>query len=369
MDFEIIKGKDNAVFSGCDFVVRLPKDRENTKIKILQLTDTQVIDSRQRRYPDRIRADEISAWRPEKFDIMCGNHIRSLVAQTKPDLIILTGDIIYGSFDDKGTTFEWFCKLMDSLKTPWAPVFGNHDNESERGVSWQCERFAESEYCLFERGTVTGNGNYTVGIAVGDTLVRVLHMIDSNGCKASEDAAVTKTPGIYGDQLELIRANTEKIELAQKRKVPAFMAFHIPVSCFREAERAKGYQTEEREFYTIGVDVDGIGEDFGFNLEKYTPIEVGDEFIDFVHSQNINGVFVGHIHKCTTAIDYKDVKWVFGFKTGQYDYHVPGQIGGTLITLLGGEFSVLRIPALVHFGPMPRKAKIFNDFFADESEA
>ena len=35
MDFEIIKGKDNAVFSGCDFVVRLSKDRENTKIKIL----------------------------------------------------------------------------------------------------------------------------------------------------------------------------------------------------------------------------------------------------------------------------------------------------------------------------------------------
>lgn len=362
MSFEIVKGQDCAAFSGCDFVVRLSSDRKNTEIKILQLTDTQVIDSAQRRYPERIRADEISAWRAENFDALCGNHIRSLVTQTKPDLIILTGDIIYGSFDDAGTTYEWFCKLMDSFKTPWAPVFGNHDNESKMGVKWQCEMFEKSEYCLFKRGEVTGNSNYTVGIAIGDTLVRVLHMVDSNGCKATDDPAVMKEQGIYGDQLELIKSNTEKITLAQGGKVPAFMAFHIPVSCFRDAERAKGYQTEQREFYTIGVDVAADGDDTGFNNEIYTPIEVGEDFVDFLREQNIDGVFVGHIHKCTTAIDYKGVKWVFGFKTGQYDYHLPGQIGGTLITLFSGKTSISRIPALIQLAPMPGKAKMFNGF-------
>ena len=159
MGYDILTGNDGNAFAGCDFVVRLSGDRINTKIKILQLTDTQVIDASQRRTADRIRPDEIIAWDPKNFDAQCGNHIRSLVAQTKPDLIILTGDIVYGSFDDNGTTLDWFCDLMDSFKIPWAPVFGNHDNESQKGVDWQCARLKRSAYCLFERGNVSGNSN------------------------------------------------------------------------------------------------------------------------------------------------------------------------------------------------------------------
>ena len=173
---EIIKGGKD--FDGCDFVLRLDSDRKNTKIKLLQITDMQIIDSLQRRTPERLRIDEVNAWKPENFDSMCGNQIRSLVVQTKPDLIFITGDIIYGSFDDSGTTLEWFCGFMDSLEIPWAPVFGNHDNESAKGVKWQCEQFEKSKYCIFARGNVSGNSNYTVGIAVGDELVRVLHMLD-----------------------------------------------------------------------------------------------------------------------------------------------------------------------------------------------
>ena len=90
-------------FDGCDFVVGLGEERKNTKIKLLQLTDMQVIDSFQRRTPDRLRIDEINSWNPANFDEQCGDGIRSLIAQTKPDLIFITGDIIYGSFDDNGT--------------------------------------------------------------------------------------------------------------------------------------------------------------------------------------------------------------------------------------------------------------------------
>ena len=99
---EIIKGGKN--FDGCDFVLRLDSDRKNTKIKLLQITDMQVIDSLQRRTPERLRIDEINSWKPENFDALCGKQIRSLVVQTKPDLIFITGDIIYGSFEDKGST-------------------------------------------------------------------------------------------------------------------------------------------------------------------------------------------------------------------------------------------------------------------------
>jgi hypothetical protein len=369
MGYDIVKGKDCEAFSGCDFVVRLTRDRKHTKIKVLQITDMQMIDASQRRTPDRLRNDEIIAWAPENLDAQCGNHIRSLVAQTQPDLIIITGDIVYGSFDDSGSTFEWFCELMDSFKIPWAPIFGNHDNESLKGVDWQCARFGKSEYCLFERGSVSGNSNYTVGIAIQEELIRVIHMVDTNGCSKGTDPSVIKEKGIYADQLESIESNTALISRAQNKNIPAFMALHIPISCFAAAEMAKKYQTEEGRFYTIGVDVPAWDGDFGFNFEKIKqPIEVGNEFVDFLRSHSIEGVFAGHLHKNCTCIEYEKIKWVFGLKTGQYDYHLPGQLGGTLITLENGSFSVAHIPALVRLAPMPGKAKMFNGFFADEIE-
>lgn len=67
------------------------------------------------------------------------------VAQAYPDLIIITGDIVYGSFDDSGATLRWMCKLLDSFEIPWAPVFGNHDNESKMGVAWQCRQLEKKQ--------------------------------------------------------------------------------------------------------------------------------------------------------------------------------------------------------------------------------
>ena len=91
---------------------------------------------------------------------------------------------------------------------------------------------------------------------------------------------------------------------------------------------------------------------------------IGYDFIEFIKKQNIDGVFVGHVHKNTTSISYKNVRWTFGLKSGQYDYHVAGSLGGTLVTLTGDDFTVTHIPSLVPFAPMPSKAKMFENFFA-----
>ena len=367
MSTEIIRNTEGTVFDGCDFVIRL---NEKRKIRILQLTDMQAIDSTQRRTPDRLRSDEIKAWEPENFDALCGDHIRSVVAQARPDLIIITGDMTYGSFDDTGSTLLWLCRLMDSFSIPWAPVFGNHDNESRMGVAWQCRQLEESRYCVFRRGSVSGNGNYTVGVAVGDELIRVLHMTDSNGCSASEDESVIKTKGIYPDQMDRIRAVTKTIRKAQKRSVKAFMAFHIHVDVFAEAERAKGYRTDERSSYTIGVDVPAQDGDFGCKTEDLRKgvIETGEGFTDFLKECDVDGVFVGHCHGINTCVQYNGIKWVYGLKTGQYDYHNVGQLGGTLITVEGDEFDVTHVPSLTILGAYPRKSPILNGLVTEERE-
>lgn len=360
----MIKNKEKiTAFNGCDSVVQLGAERKNTKIRLLQLTDTQVIDSLQRRCPERLRDDEVRVWLPENFESQCGNHIRSLIAQTNPDLIFITGDIVYGSFDDNGTVLKMFCDFMDSFKIFWAPVFGNHDNESLRGVAWQCEMFEKSKYCLFKRGSVSGNGNYSVGIAAGNELLWVLHMLDSNGCTDSTDSGVIKEKRIFSDQTELMKKNAELIRKAQGKDIGAFVAMHIPVKEFESAEIHKGYKTSEREFYTIGADAKGRGGDFGCKAEKIKTAKTEENFSEILKNCGVKAVFCGHCHNINTCIEYEDIMWVFGLKTGQYDYHIPGQIGGTAITIENDAFSVNHVPSLVRYGPFPSKTKIFDNFF------
>lgn len=349
---------------GCDFVLDLPAERKSTAIRLLQLTDMQIIDAEQRRTPDRIRPDEIAAWSPDRFDENFGDHVRALVASTSPDMIFITGDIIYGSFDDAGTTLEWFCNFMDSLEIPWAPVFGNHDNESKRGVAWQCERFAGSKYCLFKRGSVTGNSNYSVGISVGGDLLRVMYMLDSNGAKGATDPEVVKEQGLYPDQLEWITTSAQNIASIAKSDVPAFMAFHIPTTNFTEAEIAKGYRTETRTQYAIGVDSPQKDGDFGSNFESHRVTYIDAEgFDECLSAARVDAVFVGHCHAINTVISYRGVRYVFGLKTGTYDYHNPYQLGGTLVTLRKNAFEISHAPALVSCKGFPGKAKMFEGFF------
>ena len=349
---------------GCDFLLRFDISRKGKPIKLLQLTDPQIIDSSQAREP--MIPDRAKAFGPDMFDAQCGNHIRSLIAQSRPDFIFITGDIIYGKYDDNGNCLQWITNLMDSFEIPWAPVFGNHDNESKIGVDRQCKIFESAKYCLFKRGSVSGNGNYSVGIAKGTKLVRVIHLLDSNGCTHSDEPSVIKKPGIYRDQLELINETTRKIKAECGCDIPAFMAFHIPHAIFVEAEKAKGYVTPERYNYIIGVDVEAKDGDFGFKLDSADTFATEGNFLEFAKNNNIDGIFIGHHHNTATTINYQGITLVYGLKTGQYDSYIPGNIGGTLITLCDKEFTVLNISSLCKYGPVPHGLQRYNGFFVEE---
>ena len=169
-----VEEKDPADY--VDFLVDVESGRE---IRVLQLSDVQTIDASQKRTPDRISDSS----KPDTFNGY-EKYIGQVVTSYQPDLIIVTGDNTYGEFDDSGESLLNWIEFMDSFQIPWAPVFGNHDNESNMGVDWQCDQFEASEYCLFMQRELTGNGNYSVGLTQGGELKRVFYMLDSNGCGA-----------------------------------------------------------------------------------------------------------------------------------------------------------------------------------------
>lgn len=131
-----------------DFVVDIESGRD---IVILQLTDPQIIDSAQ-------VCDKSTSifwqpfWQPELTDERLFGDLGRIIEKTNPDLILLTGDLVYGRCDDAGTSFAKLADFIDGYGIPWAPIFGNHDNESNMGADWQ------SKY-LESRKTVCLNKN------------------------------------------------------------------------------------------------------------------------------------------------------------------------------------------------------------------
>ena len=126
------------------------------------------------------------------------------------------------------------------------------------------------------------------------------------------------------------------------------------------AERAKGYLDGEGDGYVIGVDVPARDGDFGFSCKAYGVVPTPDGFPDFLRAQGVDAVFVGHVHTCCFSITHGGIAWTFGLKTGQYDYHLPYSLGGTLITVLGGELEIRHVPALVRCEQFPGGASFFR---------
>lgn len=317
-----------------DFSINIERDGE---IRILQLTDMQVIDATQLRYPERLSDREKEIWDPSKKEQVLYRFIRSLIARTKPDFIFITGDVTYGEFDDTGRSQTEFIAFMDSFGIPWSPAYGNHDNETYMGVDWQNAQYEASPHCLFKKGSVFGNGNYSVGIHQNGRLIRTVCMMDSNGCGKRRIA-----PGFRPDQLAWLEA------AAGEHDAPAFVCFHIPNVDFSDALVRCGYQeaadSGEKTFtYNLGEDIPAHPGDFGRKQERVPP--QGASILDICKKCRIDGVFCGHQHKNDISYVSEGIRYTFGTKTGLYDYHFENGGGGTLITLNGEDFRVEHISA------------------------
>ncbi len=326
-----------------DFVIRAEEGRE---FRILQLTDTQIIDPGQSRYPERI--NDMTPLSDEQLYADCLYFIEEAVKQAQPDLIIMTGDNVYGEFDDNGTSTEKLVSFMESLEIPWAPVFGNHDNETTKGVTWQCQQFENAEHCLFKRGELIGNGNYTIGIEQSGKLIKVIYMMDSNGCANGKSYAalpsfgeynqgekLMTSPGFGEDQIDWLDVTSAKITGGLGYTPTKFVAFHIPITEFSDAATAKGYQSSDRQ-KKFAIE-DATGEDFGEKNEGIGGF-VAPNFWMLLQRHKFDGVFVGHSHTNNFSIVHDGIRVTYGLKSSRFDYHQPDMLGGTLITVAeGGE--------------------------------
>ena len=311
-----------------DFLVEVEEGRDPV---VLQLSDTQTW-----------------SWgaAPEE---QCYKYVREVVGKTNPDLIIVTGDLVYGRFDPNGSLLKSLIAFMETLDTLWAPVFGNHDNESLMGVDWQCAQLEAAENCLFKQGDVTGNGNYSVGIAQGDELLRVFYMMDSNGCGApminsdgvhtapAPGTNVVKTSQGFGqDQVDWYTNQINAIHKADS-DVKISFAYHIQQSIFQKVftkyEEYDGLTSNSALINPLNLDTMETADetDFGY-LGR--PMKGGwdgtYEIYKGMKALGADSIFVGHEHCNSASIVYDGVRFQYGQKSSTYDRYNSVSADGTI---------------------------------------
>ena len=327
---DIEDSEEKNVFELVDFVVEIPENRDPV---VLQLTDMQIIDSSQLRTPDRIGGSSIEYWAPDKKDVRCYDYLRDIITNTNPDLILITGDLVYGEFDDNGENFLELISFMESFKIPWAPVFGNHDSESHMGADWQCDQLETAEYCLFLQRELTGNGNYTVGIKQGEELTRVFFMLDSNGCGASSAESLanghTKTGvGFGADQINWYTSVANKIR-EKSANTNISMAFHIQLSVFGDAF-AK-YNTNGSTAVDLNTLTGKSEGDFGYIGAVLKSSWDSDKSIwNGFKALGVDSVLVGHEHANSASIMYEGIRLQYGMKCSTYDRNNYFRSNGTI---------------------------------------
>ena len=125
-----------------------------------------------------------------KKDRLALTAVRDLITYSKPDLVVVTGDVSYpipvvsGSLNNMRPA-KWFASLMETLGVPWCLVFGNHDCESysTHKKSQLAKFYSSAPNCLFKSGdqNIFGEGNYVIRLENEDgSLNNLLVMLDSN---------------------------------------------------------------------------------------------------------------------------------------------------------------------------------------------
>ena len=315
-----------------DFLVEVEEGREPV---VLQITDPQIMPG----YGD--------------VETKCYAYIRETINATNPDLILATGDLIYGEFDHDGAGFVDFVEFMDSFEIPWAPVFGNHDNESNMGVDWQCEQFKNAEYCLFEQRTLTGNGNYSVGISQGGELTRVFYMLDTNGCHNASSASLanghtTSSEGLAKDQVEWFTSQIQEIKNSSP-ETKFSVAYHIQQYAFKEAFEKYGFTNSGTLNNPINIDkiANKDDTDFGFiGRDLKGPWDINNLVWDKMKELGVDSIFCGHEHCNNASVVYDGVRFQFGQKSSTYDRYNAITMEGEIFVGGYGAYPENSIPIM-----------------------
>lgn len=265
-------------------------------------------------------------------------YMNYIVETGKPDLIVCTGDNIMNS----GVAgVEEFIGLMDSLKTPWVFMYGNHDCDG--GIGPYSKEYvsralaaSNSPYLLYNEGYVeTGRenryGNFTVSVMdhTGEKMLGALFFFDSGSYLYDEGKYQAITEG----QIAWYKAEVDRLQAIYAAQdgnlhetVPSIGFGHMPLPEFHIA-CAKAANGDGAEFIIAGR---------GFGGGAAKPEH--SLFDAMVEKGSAKAYFVGHYHVASYQVKMDGVVLGFGPQTG-FSHKGYDSLRSTYIYSLNADFS------------------------------
>ena len=304
-------------------------------------------------------------WMCTSKDTMALNAVAAMVTAEKPDLVIITGDLVYpvpyaaGTFDNMNSA-ELVATLMESLGVYWIPVFGNHDTEIySKYTREDISKFYSDEkwtYCLFENNSddeVDGYCNQVINIKNSQGLItQSLYTFDTHSYVDGDYLGIGwKYDNIHENQVNWYKTNIEKYnkqnvelinasewenkeELLNTYSVVKSLAFwHVPNTEYLDAWNEyveAGYKDTENAKYYYGI-VGATGK------MVYSGVYEDEIFEAMQTLGSTKGIFCGHDHLNNFSIEYKGIRLTYGYSIDYLAYSgiskLGSQRGCTMITV------------------------------------
>ncbi len=266
--------------------------------------------------------------------------VKELVERIKPDLITVSGDISRG---DQTAAYKAFFDFMDAFKIPWAPIWGNHDNQyGEERMREIASALYSYKYCIYEEGPKElGNGNYVIGVEINGKPASAVIMMDTHDrfpYTESDGSEVLKWARLTAEQHAWYREQVENLRDVGYNDT--MLITHIPIYAYKEASLAAF--KEGIDLKAVTIEASDLGEywnddykdSFGVQHENISCYPEDDGFFDLVKGlASTKHILAGHDHINNTVINYQGIKLIFALKTGMGCYWEPKLNGGTVITV------------------------------------
>ena len=266
--------------------------------------------------------------------------LAELVERTRPDLITVSGDLAWAGEDH---SYRMLMRLLDSFGIPWAPVWGNHDNQKgAEYTEFLADLALSHKNCVYEKGDpVLGNGNYIISVEEAGKPVTAVFMMDSHD-RAPFTNAQGETSEVWAklwpQQLDWYR---EQVTALQKDGCnDTLLVTHIPIYAYRNASKAAYKNDVNLSSISLqmanGSDVwnNGYTDSVGVQYEDIGSYVHDDGVLEILkHSEIAHHVICGHDHVNNWKICYEGINLIYSLKTGAGCYWDPTLNGGTVLKI------------------------------------
>lgn len=237
-------------------------------------------------------------------------NIDNILTSERPDLVVLTGDIIYSS-PAKPTLLKVLERLA-AHHIPWVYEFGNHDDEQGLSNRQLYDIARQVKGCIMPAIAPGQELDFVLPIQShkGSTIAANLYCMDSHAYAPKS----YKTDGyawLTFEQVAWYRNQSKAFKTANGgQTIPALAFFHIPLPEYHDAVR-------DENAIMMGTRQEACCSP-RFNSGMFTAMYEGGD---------VMGIFVGHDHDNDYSVMWHGILLAYGRFSGgntEYNHLTPG---------------------------------------------